>query len=79
MAAEEKSRDGPLDADPEAAIADWVRHVRFKKKTFGGVDEADVFKKIEELNRLYETLLLQERAKYKALLEDARAGGAADG
>lgn len=50
-------------------IAEWLKAVRFRKKTFGGVSEADVWKKINELNGLYETALAAERARYDALLE----------
>ncbi|MCD8074684.1 MAG: hypothetical protein LUF27_06575 [Lachnospiraceae bacterium] len=47
----------------------WLKKVRFRKKVFGGVDEADVWRKLEELNRLYEASLVAERARYDALLE----------
>ena len=38
-------------------IKDWVKKLKFKKKIFGGVDEEDVLKKMEELNALYEKAL----------------------
>lgn len=57
-------------------IVQWITKLKFKKKMFGGVDEADVLKKIEELNSLYESALLNERARYDALLKEARRGGA---
>ncbi len=60
-------------------ILSWVKHLKFKKKFIGGVDEADVLKKMEELNDLYERALLQERARYDALLEVYKGGDAADG
>ena len=59
-------------------ILDYVSRMKFKRRLFGGVDQDDVLKKLEELNRLYETALLQERARYEALL-DTRSGGGADG
>ena len=59
-------------------ILDYVKGMKFKRQLFGGVDPDDVLKKLEELNRLYETALLQERARYEALLE-ARGGGDAHG
>ena len=34
-------------------IAEHIRHMRFKRKMFGGVDESDVWKKIEELDADY--------------------------
>lgn len=51
-------------------IRKWLQEVRFKKTIFGGVDEADVWKKIEELNIMYEAALSAERARYEALLEE---------
>lgn len=43
-------------------IREWLNSVSFKKRRFGGVDEADVWKKIGKLNALYEKLLIAERA-----------------
>lgn len=56
-------------------IVQWIKKLKFKKKLIGGVDEADVLKKIEELNSLYEKALLNERARYDALLREAKGGG----
>lgn len=53
----------------EHQIAEWIANVKFKKKAFGGVDEMDVWKKIEELHSLYEQALIAQRAHYEALLE----------
>lgn len=55
-------------------IAEWIRSVKFKKKMLGGVDEEDVWKKIEELNELYEKALLYERARYDTLLRICQGG-----
>lgn len=57
-------------------IVQWIKKLKFKKKMFGGVDEDDALKKIEELNSLYESALLNERARYDTLLKEARRGGA---
>ena len=57
-------------------IVQWIKKLKFKKKLIGGVDEADVLKKIEELNSLYEKALLNERARYDALLKEAKGGDA---
>lgn len=51
-------------------IVTWLEQVKFKKILFGGVDEADVWKKIGELTELYEKALIAERAK-AARKEDA--------
>lgn len=53
-------------------IAEWMTKVRFRKKILGGVDEQDVWQKIEELNRMYEAALSAERARYDALLHEQR-------
>lgn len=60
-------------------IIRWIQKLKFKKKIFGGVDEDDVLKKIGELNSLYETALLNERARYDALLAQYRGGDAENG
>ena len=64
----------PLNHEQER-IQKWLKQVRFKKTLFGGVDEADLWKKIAELNSLYEAALSAERARYDALLTE-RCGSA---
>ena len=59
----------PLNHEQER-IQKWLKQVRFKKAVFGGVKEADVWKKILELNALYEAALSAERARYDALLAE---------
>ena len=49
-------------------IAEWLKKTRFRTKFFMGADEVDVWKKIGQLNRLYDKALLAERARYDALL-----------
>lgn len=61
----------PLNHEQEN-IRKWLKQVRFKRTTFGGVNEADVWKKIAELNSLYEAALSAERARYDALLAQNR-------
>lgn len=53
-------------------IAQWLKQVKFRKTLFGGVSERDVWKKIGELNELYNEALVAERARYDALLAEAR-------
>lgn len=65
----------PLNHEQER-IQKWLKQVRFKRALFGGVDEADLWKKIAELNSLYEAALSAERARYDALL--AQRGYCAD-
>lgn len=64
----------PLNHE-QARIQEWLKKVRFRKAVLGGVDEADVWKKIGELNTLYEAALSAERARYDALLAE-RTGAA---
>lgn len=59
-------------------VTEWLKKVRFKKKLFGGVDERDVWKKIDELNNLYSNALIAERARYDALLHAANPGDVED-
>lgn len=63
-----ESPDTPALNHEHARIQSWLRQVRFKKTVFGGVDEADVWKKLSELNSIYEAALSAERARYDALL-----------
>ena len=58
-------------------IYEWLSNLKFRKKTFGGVDEADVWSKIGELNALYEKLLIAERANSSSCVE-ADVGGDKD-
>lgn len=51
-------------------LKEWFRTVRFRKVLFGGVDEIHLWKKLEELNQIYETSLSVERARYDALIAD---------
>lgn len=49
-------------------ISPWLAKVKFRKKLFG-VDETDVWKKIEELDAMYARALVAERARYDMLLK----------
>lgn len=69
-------KETTLENETHKEIADWIRQLKFKKKIFGGVQEEDVWKKIEELNDLYERALLEERARYDTLLQQSRGGDA---
>ncbi len=55
-------------SDERQDIADWLKKVKFRSKFFMGADEVDVWKKIGQLNRMYDKALLAERARYDALL-----------
>lgn len=52
-------------------LQSWLKTVHFKRAIFG-VSEADVWKKISKLDSLYQAALSAERARYDALLEQAK-------
>lgn len=51
-------------------IINWLKNIQFRKQFFGGVNEQDVWKKIEKLNEMYEAALKAERIRYDVLLEE---------
>ena len=51
----------------QTQIANYLKKLRFRRRLFG-VDQADVWKKIEELNALYETALQAEQMRYDRML-----------
>lgn len=51
-------------------IIKWFQTVKFRRTLFGGVDENDVWKKLEELNQLYESAIRAEQERYNILLTD---------
>lgn len=59
-----KKKKGTPDIKPEnlkngqGPVYEWLKNVKFKRVRFGGVDEADVWKKIAELNGLYEKMII---------------------
>ncbi len=56
-------------------ISDWYEKVRFRRKLLGGISEEDVWKKLEELNGMFEAALRAERIRYDALLEQQKEAG----
>ena len=50
-------------------IINWLERVKFRKQLFGGVSEEDVWKKIQQLNEMYDAALKAERIRYDVLLE----------
>ena len=60
----------PARRMPASARSSWrYRKVKFRKNLLGGVDEVQMWKKLEELYGLYENAIRAERARYNALLE----------
>ena len=65
-------------------IAQALSAMKFRKKAFGGVDEADVWRQLEALQRTYQQVYDEQAAYYQALLDQrdlalarqgARTGG----
>lgn len=69
-----RTEQTPLNSEQQK-IVEWLQNVQFKKQSFGGISEADVWKKIDELNKLYDAALMAERIRYETLLEQVRSGG----
>lgn len=55
----------------QQAIVQWLKTVKFRKSLLGGVDEVQLWKKLEELYGLYDAALRAERTRYNTLLEAA--------
>lgn len=51
-------------------IAQKLKKLKFRKKTFGGVDERDVWKKLSSLQEDYRNAFLVQHEKDMALVED---------
>ena len=67
------SQTQPVNFEHERLIA-WFKNVKFRKSAFGGIDEISLWRKLEELNGLYEDALVAERARYNALIRKERNG-----
>lgn len=68
--------EGECISREQQEILEWLRKVKFRKKLLGGVDEVQLWKKLEELYGLYANAIRAERARYDALLANdlARSG-----
>ena len=65
--------EGECISREQQEILEWLRKVKFRKKLLGGVDEVQLWKKLEELYGLYANAIRAERARYDALLESSLA------
>lgn len=54
-------------------IAQWLQEVKFRKKLVGGVDEANVWHKLDELQALYQSAFDAQEQRYQALLAERDA------
>ena len=59
-------------------IIEFFKKLRFRKKMFGGVDERVVWKKLEELDRLYEEAIRAEKLRGKALINEYKRSAIAE-
>lgn len=57
-------------------IASLLKNTHFKRKFFGGVDEADVWRKLERLQKEYTELIEFERLKNEAAAAASCSGTA---
>ena len=55
-----------------AEVADRIKHMRFRHKLFGGVDEADVWEQIHLLDQDYQNLYRILYQNYKKMLAASR-------
>ena len=56
----------------QLSIINWLKTVKFRKQIIGGVNQEDVWKKIHQLNEMYETALRAERIRYDVLLNEEK-------
>lgn len=61
--------DSKVVNQEQLKIIDWLKKVRFQKQLFGGINEEDVWKKIYQLNEMYDAALKVERIRYDVLLD----------
>lgn len=75
---EERTRgSGPGKAERSRSMEDvarYIKRMKFRKRLFGGVDEADVWRQLEALHKEYEAVFTRQELKYETLLEEAYGG-----
>lgn len=54
-------------------IAGWLKGLKFRKTIFGGVDEANVWHKLDELQAQYQSAFDAQAERYQALLDERDA------
>lgn len=52
------------------SICEKLKEMKFRKKLFGGVDEADVWRQLESLQQEYQAVYDAQAAYYQALLDE---------
>lgn len=51
-------------------IEQYLENLKFKKQTLGGVSEADVLAKIQQLSDLYAEAFKNQGIKYESILDE---------
>ncbi len=54
-------------------IATFIDGMKFRRKTFGGVDELDVLRQMEALQQMYRSVYESQAAYYQALIDERDA------
>lgn len=54
-------------------IAAYMKQMKFRRKTFGGVDEADVWRQLEGLHQEYQAAFDAQWERSRALIEEREA------
>lgn len=54
-------------------IAGWLKELKFRKKIIGGVDETNVWHKLDELQAQYQSAFDAQAERYQALLDERDA------
>ena len=54
-------------------VALFMKQLRFKKKLFGGVQEMDVWRKLEQLHQQYECVFTVQQALFEQQLAEKDA------
>ncbi|WP_289219548.1 hypothetical protein [Faecalibaculum rodentium] len=54
-------------------IASFIDGMKFRRKTFGGVDELDVLRQMEALQQVYRSVYENQAAYYQALIDERDA------
>ena len=54
-------------------IASVMKEIRFRKKIFGGVDEADVWRQLEKLQSEYRSAFEAQQEQSRALIQEREA------
>ena len=63
-----------MEDKSKETISEMLSKMKFRKKLIGGVDEVDVWKKIEALQLEYERQFDLQAQKYEAIIANLKGG-----